>query len=350
MSKILITADWHIKLWSDRKYSDDGIPFRLIEILNAIRQMLEYAKTNKIETIVVAGDINDTKEVVSTKAFALLNNLLQEYPELSYIFVHGNHDSSSKSGYLNKIKESQKVIEDHTFSGASAIELLSVPKSTLVIDAPLKINNITFMPHNRKLAEWIRDVDENDILISHFGISDATLSNGFSIMTGISSIDLRKKFKKIILGHYHKPQQLGDCYYVGNPVPTRRDESDEEKRFLIIDTETLEVESIPTTGYRQYFNFILDDVTKVDDVLKDAEKKRSEGHFVYIRKKISDAVEIPIELNMIDESEEEYQMRGLSTSMKDEEKFKKYIEIMKIPEKNTERYLNVARRILELSI
>ena len=64
MPKIIVTADLHLKNWTDRKTDDKGVPLRTMEILNVFESMCEYASENDISQIVVAGDINDTKSVV----------------------------------------------------------------------------------------------------------------------------------------------------------------------------------------------------------------------------------------------------------------------------------------------
>ena len=86
--KAIVTGDLHLKLWSDKKYDSTGIPIKLIEILQTIEQMIVYGKSHDINTIIIAGDINDTKGVVSVRAFVLFRKLIEKYPEINWILIH----------------------------------------------------------------------------------------------------------------------------------------------------------------------------------------------------------------------------------------------------------------------
>jgi len=46
------------------------------------------------------------------------------------------------------------------------------------------------------------------ILISHFGLSEGMLNSGMSIISDIGLKDLRGKYELVLLGHYHKPQEI----------------------------------------------------------------------------------------------------------------------------------------------
>ncbi|MCK5018804.1 MAG: metallophosphoesterase family protein [Candidatus Peribacteraceae bacterium] len=329
--KILFTADTHVKLWSDREFDEDGIPKRLNEIFSVLESMCQHAIDNNIETIVIGGDINDTKGIVHVRAFVLLRNLIKKYTQIKFIFLHGNHDASDKD------------------ASESAINLLDELSNVEVILEHTIIDNMIFVPYSSHIVDDIVDsVDdaEDRILISHFGLSDATLSNGISLKTKISSKDL-KKFKLVLLGHYHKPQNIGNVWYVGSPIPLKRDEHGESKRFLIVDTETFEVESIPTTGYRRYFEFVIEDEDAVESIFKEAAELKAQGHFVTIRNHIKELpTQLAEQMTVIDEYEEEYQMRGITTGMTIAAQMEKYLEIERIPEDEREEFMNVGIEVL----
>ena len=69
--KFIFTADLHLKMWSDKEHDADGRPLKLIEILSTVDQMCQYAKANDIPSIIIGGDLNDTKGLVSVRAFLL---------------------------------------------------------------------------------------------------------------------------------------------------------------------------------------------------------------------------------------------------------------------------------------
>jgi len=53
MSKVLMTADIHLKSWKDKDYTDDNIPLKLYETIQALNQMADYARDNNIKNIFI---------------------------------------------------------------------------------------------------------------------------------------------------------------------------------------------------------------------------------------------------------------------------------------------------------
>ena len=321
--KALITADLHLKNWSDRVYNQDGVPKRLEEILNTFTFICEYAVKNDIKIVIVAGDTNDLKGTVHTSAFVLLRNILKKY-DIQFIFIHGNHDGAQRGSNIR-----------------SAIQLLEYQNVKIIVE-PEVIDDIAFVPWSRNIPEDIRRIDGR-VLISHFGLSDAVLSTGVSIQTRLSSNDLLK-FEKVILGHYHKPQEVGHVLYVGSPVQLSLSEREEEKRFLLMDTdkENIEILSIPTRGYRRYIQLIIDNPDEVENIFNQAKQLMDEGNFVSIKSLIKEIpLDVPENISFFNEYREDFQIRGIRIGMSIKEQMKKYLEIKNIPEQEHERFIDV---------
>ena len=340
--KFILTADLHLKNWSDSLIND--MPRRLFETFNTIEQMIKTAKERNISNIIIAGDTNDLKGVINTKAFILFKRLiLDKYKDIHWIILHGNHDSS----------------EDN----CSSIELLDYDNTELIIK-PTIIDNILFFPFCRnmktKFKEYLKSLDTiPPVLISHFGLTGAELSNGISLVCDINATDLRQ-FKLVLLGHYHKPQEydtgINKIYYVGSPIILRRDEANDEKRFLVVDTETMNVKSIKTDGYRKIISITIDENTDMKELEKYIKQCEKEGIQLIIKQRIRT---IPEELKkkfeklandtgniqIIDMSEIEVANRGLSLNMSLEEQAKKYLEIMQIPESEISEYIKIFEEI-----
>ena len=68
--KFIFSADWHVKLYTDKVFDNLGIPLKLTEVFAVIESMCKYAYDNGIPDIVVGGDINDLKGNIHTVAFA----------------------------------------------------------------------------------------------------------------------------------------------------------------------------------------------------------------------------------------------------------------------------------------
>jgi len=322
-----ITGDIHLRIFDDKEYSDEGIPLKLSEILKTFDNMCLYCQKQNINKIAILGDINDTKEIAAVDAFSIFKDILKKYSDITFYIIYGNHDMTSSEGIR------------------TAIDLLAGPKNVITITKPTIIDNILFVPYIRiNLIETLNNMIETDILLTHIGVSDAQLSNGSSIKSSISVKHL-SKWKLVLSGHYHKPQNVDNLWYVGSLIPLTRSEYDEEKRFIILDTETLKIESIPTSGYRKYFNFIIDKNVNKDEILAEAYKAKKEGNFVTVRNRLSEVI-INDDINIIDECEEEFESRGINNAMTEEERMRKYIDIMRIPKDNIEEYITIGLEII----
>ena len=321
-----VCAVLHLKLYADKQFTDAGLPLKLTEIIKTFLSICEYARNKNIAKVAILGDINHTKQIASVDAFSIFKNVLESFPELVFYIIPGNHDETAKDGIR------------------SAIDLLKGPSNIITLDKTTVIDNITFVPYN--YINQINDVKLTDVLMSHFGLSDAILSNGKSIRSRIKLSDLRR-WKKVFCGHYHKPQDIENFHYAGSLIPLTRAEFDEEKRFILFNSETFETESVLTEGYRKYYEFVLDDENNVDTIMDEAKELKNLGHFVHVRNRLyNQPIDNKDGINIIDEYEEEYQSRGISSKMSDSEQMSKYMEIKRVPEEEREEFLNVGLEII----
>ena len=332
---MLITSDLHVHWYNDNEYID-GVPLKLKEILDVVIQICDYAINNNIKKIIIAGDIGEKKNIVDTRAFVRLQEIFNSYPSLHFVLLGGNHDISNRSDYISSVQ---------LFNGLDNITTITKPQI---------IDGIYYVPYTNTMIDDIVNFNEHEkapILVSHLGLSDAILSSGISLQSRLKSSDLNK-FSLVFLGHFHMPQFINNVWYCGSPVPLRADEK-EDKRFLVVDSETLEVESIPTTGYRRYHEFVItdDNVEDALEILKQAESLKENGHHIKIKKEVQ---EIPSEvleevsdsLVIVDAYEPEIEIRGISTDMSMKDQMLKYLEIQNIPKDSHEKYLKIGLEVL----
>jgi len=337
--KAAIIADLHLKMWSDDTFLEDGTPLKLKEIIDVVRDVCKYCLENHINTVIIAGDINDTKDSFSVRAFLLLRKVLEEFSDINWIILHGNHDLASN------ISSEVKY---------SAIELFdSLPNCKLILEPEIltvEDTEILFVPYTNNILAKIKQLSENlgqiKILIGHFGVNEAILSSGISVKSDVSLQDL-KDFQLVILGHYHKPQKISNLYYVGSPIQIRRDEVNEEKRFLDVDFDTLEVKSIETKGYRRYIELEIeneDDLQKLDSI----EVFDKKYIVVKLRANLNMDKRRYLEENcmVVDLTEENVESRGISLNMSLDEQLVKYLEYKNIVESDRQYYLDVVKECL----
>lgn len=325
--KFLATADLHVKVWTDKLYDENGHPMKLIETLNAFDQMCQYGVKNDIKNVIIAGDVNDLKNIVHYKSFVMLKNLISRYQDIKFYIISGNHDEASREDML------------------SAIQLLDGPDNVItIVKNPMVIDDITFIPWSSNVLDNIRKCEGNNILISHFGLNEAMVNSGLSIRSKIGLKDVQK-FNTVILGHYHLPQTIENVWYTGNLIQKDYGEAGEEKRFLVVDSDNGTIDSIPTYGYRKYFNIEINDKTEIDNIIEEVSKLKKDGNYITIRNKTDSDITID-DVKIVTDYNDTSINRGITTSMSISEQLKKYLVINNIPEDRHEEYLSSIINIL----
>jgi len=220
--RAVVTGDLHYSLYGSDPVMENGLNERLCYIDKVFRNsILQYAIDNKIENCIVAGDIFHNKSIIHSLAMAVFVDTLRDHPQIHFYLIDGNHDHSKMSG-----------------TGVSALKSLSKEPNVTVIHDTLQIENIYMVAWNNKIVKNITSYKGSDYLISHFGLNEASLSSGISIVSDLGMKNL-SKYKFVLLGHYHKPQEISNSstqlYYVGSPIQLDRGERHENKRFLDVD-------------------------------------------------------------------------------------------------------------------
>jgi len=335
--KFAHTADLHLSRYGQDKVEvTTNLPDRLFSIRQALYEIADYCKENGIFNLFIGGDTIHGKSIIYAIAQNLIIDFFADFPQITFWVIDGNHDITSKSS-----------------SAISALKFLStipnvkwIPFNTIHQE-----ENILFVPYSHNLVDIIKE-NSCDILISHFGLTEGQLNSGLSIISDIGLRDLAN-YKLVILGHYHKPQEIirdkFHLLYTGSPIQLDWGEKGEEKRFLVVDNETLKVDSIPLTRYRKHIEI---EVTTANatEALKEAVKAKAAGHHVKLLKNDNvDLHSIENEFHIIDKTEVDITNRGITSNMTQKERFLKYLEIKEIPEEQQDFYLKTALDIVENS-
>jgi DNA repair exonuclease SbcCD nuclease subunit len=184
-------------------------------------------------------------------------------------------------------------------------------------------------------------------------LNEAQIVPGMSLTSNIRMSDL-KKWKLVLLGHYHLPQLIDGkgtmVYYTGSPYQKDWNEKHQEKRFLVYDSKTLEVESVLTDGYRKYIELIIDNDNKENakDILAEAKQQRANGHHVRVRNKTEEVID-ESDVFVISEKEIDITNRGVEITMSTADKLRKYAEIKEVPESDISEYLKMGIELCQNS-
>lgn len=327
--KFIYTADWHFSNYSnDVIIKESGLAERLHYLVVTIMNIINYAREKKIKKIIIGGDILHNKSVIYSFALSVLIDLFKNNSDIEFITLDGNHDMSSR-----------------TIEGVSGLKALDSISNVQTIHECEVIENIVFVPWKYVTKEKIREYN-TDYLISHFGVNEAVLNSGISIVSDVALKDL-SHFKTVLLGHYHKPQFLKNLYYVGSPIHLDRGEKNEDKRFLVVDTDNHTIESVLTEGYKKYYELKIDAENKMS-VLSEIAKLKELGHEVRLIKTSDvDTSDLEKDFDVVDKQERDITNRGITANMTMSDKLNRYMEIKEIPEEKREIYRLAALEIID---
>lgn len=338
--KFAFIADIHLSRYGQDKLEDESnLPERLHSISMALYEVAEYCISRDIPTIIIGGDILHGKSIIYALAQDIMLDFFNDYDgkNINFYVIDGNHDLSGKG---------QDVV-----SALKSIQ--SIPGVSWVAhDKTLRIDDgdVLLIPYSYNVPQVVKE-NKARILISHFGLSEGVLNSGMSIISDISMSNLIGKYDLVLLGHYHKPQEIIrddiSLYYVGSVIQLDWGEKGEEKRFLIVDTDTLQVDSIPITHYRKHIEIEINNDNK-DDVLKAAQQAKDDGHHVkVVMKEKVDLTKFKDKFNIVDKTETDITDRGITSSMSQEDRIHRYLEIKDIPHEDIDEYAKEAFDIIQ---
>ena len=336
--RFAFVADIHLsKYGTDKIEESSNLPERLHSIMCSLESVAMHCLAEGIDNLVIGGDVFHGKSVIYSLAQNLFLKFLKKYTDkgLTFYVIDGNHDLSGKGKDV--------VSALYTLKGFEGVHWIPAGET-------LAVEDILFVPYSYEVADIVKK-NRAKVLISHFGLSEAELSSGLSIVSDVSAKDLREKYQLVLLGHYHKPQEIiGQnfrLFYVGSLIQLDWGEKNEEKRFLVVDSKTLDVESIPITAYLKHVEIILQEDNK-EEALEFARKAKQAGdHVKIIMKERVNLDDVKDEFTVVDKTEIDITDRGITSSMSEEDKLKKYLQIKEIPENLHKEFLELAKPIVD---
>lgn len=248
---VTFTADVQARNHQHRsRILPNGRNSRLQNALDCITQAVDLCQGG---TLVINGDLTDDRnKVFWDELDAVMDCILTAAERCFVILSPGNHDQFLKNGSIHSMSifKKQKNI------------LVVPPEGGMVTDREETCDIFIhpFTEDNAVLRNFIINSARAPktrpaFLVLHTAVQTALLGNGELDTTGIAIKDLKaSQFEAVILGHYHKPQQLCDAniYYVGSPYQVKADEGGDEKRFLVWDGKRLR--SVPIIGMPKFIN------------------------------------------------------------------------------------------------
>lgn len=261
--RILHTSDWHI-----------GRVWKGAELLDTQRQfgtwLCDLVKTEKIEAVLVAGDIYD-RVAPGTEAVALADEIFTGLAAgATIVVISGNHDSADRlhfgsrfmadGGFYIRTERADLTTLGPpitlTSSTGEPVEVVCLPfLEPNRVDLPEEQGDRTHESVLRVALEHQRNMvvdPSHTIVMAHtfVGGGEASKSERELVSVGGSSMvnhRLFDGFGYVALGHLHRPQQFGasgNLVYSGSPLPYSFSEA-HQKSVVILDTARMTTTTIP---------------------------------------------------------------------------------------------------------
>jgi len=228
--------------------------------LSIFKQAINLAKENKLDFVIHAGDIFDSRKGQSDSLLRIFEIILDEFEtnNIKLIAIPGNHDKTdytSMDSYLDPYKHHPafQLIKDYGIVKQGKFDLYFLPYflEKDIYSQMLKDLKFTY-------AKELADKKKKKFLITHVAV-DGVKNNDGNLVENNLTDDLFDCFDKVFIGHYHDNQKIKNKFiYIGSSFQHNFGE-DLIKGFCVID-DKLNFQ-IYQTQYPQYLKLYVDVAT-----------------------------------------------------------------------------------------
>jgi len=265
---------------------------RLLDIANAMVEAREYCVVNKINLVIITGDVSHNRGAVPTTVQNVEYKILESFRlrNIELLIIPGNHDQVSNEDFpdnsLVPFRNIATILNAPTTLTRDGLQMLCIPFSPnkdIVLEA---INSFVPVP-----------VMDSNLIVAHLGVSGGVTGKNSYVLTDQYDISelryLDEDIDLVALGHYHKPQvvpgTLDKVFYTGSPVQNNFGEEGEFHGFWIYDTETKELVAYPLNAPRF--------ITLTKDNYTNYSKEDLSGNFVRVIGNLEEIADINVAIN-----------------------------------------------------
>jgi exonuclease SbcD len=269
--KIVHFADLHIGIESyGRVDPETGLSTRVLDVLNAFDQLIDYSIENKVDLVLFCGDTYKSRDPSQThqREFAKRLKRLSEAGITVFLLI-GNHDLPNAVNRATAVEIFHTLDVDNVYVGSEfdiykvdtrsgPVQILALPwlkKSALLVRDDIK--NLTMDQVNEKLEEIMTQriinlsekLDDNipKIMAAHVWVSTAKLGSEKTMMMGKEPALLPGNvalpvFDYVALGHIHRAQVLNEnppVVYAGSLERLDFSDAKQDKGFYEISIDYL---------------------------------------------------------------------------------------------------------------
>lgn len=123
--KIIHCADLHIDSKMETNLTADKAKIRKTELLLTFENLVDFAKNNDVDVIIIAGDMFDSARV-SSKSRDRIFNTINSHKNIDFIYLSGNHDEENIISQAQKIDNLKVFTNDWSTFNYGDIEISGV--------------------------------------------------------------------------------------------------------------------------------------------------------------------------------------------------------------------------------
>lgn len=324
--RILHTADWHLgKSLEKRSRIDEQRKF--------LDDVIEIAKENDIDLVIIAGDIYDSSNppAIAEKMFYDTLKKISDNGKRLILIIAGNHDNPERLVASAPLAREHGIIMIGTLktiidtgnygrhkiinSGEGFIEIEINGEKAVILAVPYlsekRLNEVLYKDMDSdeeriksysdrvfSLFDSLKDnyrEDTINLLVSHlYAMGSEESGSERSIQLGGSYIVNCECFPKeaqyIALGHVHKPQLVPGtnkkARYSGSPIHYNKKEVSYNKKCFVVDVKANEEANVKEIYFKVYKPIEIWKCENFDDALLKCEENKDRECWVYLEIKV----------------------------------------------------------------
>ena len=236
-----------------------------------LAQILELARSEKPDGILIAGDVYD-KRVPAAEAVGVLDGFLTDLARIAPVFViSGNHDSAERLAFGGRLMTAAGVYVSPVYDGTvRTVELTDefgpVQIHLLPFLKPVQVRR--FFPeaevanYTDAVGTALAHIDRADgarhVLVTHQLVTGAALCDSEELSIGGSEnvdAEVFEGFDYVALGHLHGPQRAGGDHirYCGTPLKYSFSEERHHKSVTMVtlgEKGSVQIDALPLSPLR----------------------------------------------------------------------------------------------------
>lgn len=226
--RMLFSSDWHVGSYGTGPMVN-GVNDRLKDLANRIQQIRDYALRERIEWLVVPGDLFKNRQPDNV-LLAIMAQFIHAFQScgIKVMFSTGNHDVYLVEGRTHALN----VFKSMQLPG---VWVFDEPSAVVVEGVKFLFFPYLGAPQDAKLREAIAKFPGCDVLVMHGSVEGGVVNRNSEFEIHDSDevkFDTVSPFKLVLAGHLHSCHNVGHVWYAGSIEQLTFDDEGVPKMFL----------------------------------------------------------------------------------------------------------------------